>query len=118
MGAPFFGRGWTGVPDQDHGLYQPATDAAPGTFEAGAEDYRVLATLTGRGFTLYRDARAKVPWLFDGTTFWSFDDPRSLRTKAEYVRRHGLGGVMVWDLSGDTDNGELISAIHRGLRRH
>jgi chitinase len=117
MGAPFFGRGWTGVADRNDGLYQPATAAAPGTFEAGADDYHVLATLTDHGFTLHRDRRAGVPWLFDGTTFWSFDDPRSLRIKTEYVRRTGLGGVMVWDLSGDTSDGDLISAIHRGLTR-
>jgi chitinase len=117
MGVPFYGRGWTGVPDVNGGLYQPATGPAAGTLEAGAEDYHVLATLTERGFTRYWDGQAMVPWLFDGTTFWSYDDPKSLKHKTDYVRHHDLGGVMFWELSGDTDDGDLISAIHEGLTR-
>lgn len=35
--------------------------------------------------------------------------------KTKYVRLNGLGGVMFWELSGDTSDGELISAIHKGL---
>ena len=31
------------------------------------------------------------------------------------MRRDGLGGVMFWELSGDTSDGELITAIHLGL---
>jgi chitinase len=117
MGVPFYGRGWTGVPDTNHGLYQPATGPAAGTLEAGVEDYHVLAALTDHGFTRYWDGQADVPWLYDGTTFWSYEDPRSLKHKTDYVRHHDLGGVMFWELSGDTDDGDLISAIHEGLAR-
>ena len=118
MGVPFFGHGWTGVADRNHGLYQPATAPAPGTLEAGVDDYHVLATLTEQGFTRYWDAKAKVPWLFDGTTFWSYEDAESLRYKTDYVRKRDLGGVMIWELSGDTSDGDLISAVARGLRSH
>ena len=90
---------------------------AAGTLEAGAEDYHVLATLTEHGFTRYWDGQAKVPWLFDGTTFWSYEDPKSLKHKTDYVSHHDLGGVMFWELTGDTDDGDLISAIHDGLTR-
>jgi chitinase len=115
MGVPFYGRGWTGVTDVDGGLYQPATGPASGTWEAGSEDYKKLATLPGSGFTRYWDDQAKVPWLFDGTTFWSYDDPKSLKHKTQYGRLNGLRGVMFWELSGDTSDGELIAAIHKGL---
>src|SRR5262249_32085036 len=37
VGVPFYGRGFTGVPDVDHGLYQPFT----GTMGA---DYRTIKT--------------------------------------------------------------------------
>jgi len=115
MGVPFYGHGWTGVTNNDHGLYQPAGAPAPGTWEAGSEDYKVLATLPSSGFTRYWDGQAMVPWLFDGTTFWSYDDPQSLMQKTRYVRLNGLGGVMFWELSGDTSQGDLITAIHDGL---
>ena len=44
VGVPYFGRGWTGVPNVNKGLYQTSTGPAPATFEAGVEDYKVLAT--------------------------------------------------------------------------
>jgi chitinase len=38
-----------------------------------------------------------------------------MTAKAEYVRQHRLGGIMFWELSGDTSDGELIGAISDGL---
>jgi len=119
VGVPFYGRGWTGVGEASHGLFQPAGGAAPGVWEAGSNDYKVLADLTSSGFTRFWDRTARAPWLFDGTTFWTLDDPLSLRIKSEYVRELGLAGVMFWELSGDDANGSLVTAIHDGLtRRH
>lgn len=40
-----------------------------------------------------------------------------LRTKASYIRDKGLGGAMFWSLDGDTESGELITAVDRGLNR-
>ena len=61
---------------------------------------------------------AKVPWLFDAKRglMISYDDPESLRLRAEYVRRHGLGGVMFWELSADDARSSLLDALHKGLR--
>ncbi|WP_158791115.1 hypothetical protein, partial [Streptomyces sp. NRRL WC-3549] len=39
-GIGFYGRGWTGVTQAAPG--GTATGAAPGTYEAGIEDYKVL----------------------------------------------------------------------------
>ena len=116
VGVPFYSRGWTGVAPANDGLYQSAAGAAPGTWEAGVDDYEVAKQLLGSGFTRYQDNIAGAAWLFDGTTFWTFDDPPIMEDKAAYVRQNGLGGVMFWELSGDTPDGELIGAIARGLR--
>lgn len=115
VGVPFYSRGWTGVASENHGLYQPAAGAAPGTWEAGVDDYKVAKQRLGSGFTRYEDTQAGAAWLFDGTTFWTFDDPPVMTAKAEYVREHKLGGIMFWELSGDTPDGELIHAIAGGL---
>jgi chitinase len=52
-----------------------------------------------------------VPWLYDSTTgTWvSYDDPESVAAKAQYVREHRLGGVVIWELGGD--DGALMKAI-------
>ena len=87
----------------------------PGTWEAGSDDYEVTKARLGQGFTRYRDGYQKAAWLFDGTTFWTFDDPAIMNEKARYVRKENLGGIMFWELSGDTPDGELIDAIADGL---
>lgn len=112
LGVPFYGRGWTGVTDAGHGLYQEAEEPAAGLFEAGVNDYGILRALDAPGF---RDPESGSFWTFDGKTFWSFDDPQVLLLKAAYVIQNDLGGVMFWELAGDTRDGELIAAIFGGL---
>src|SRR6266540_5614675 len=115
LGVPFYSRGWTGVAGANDGLYQPAAGAAPGTWEAGVDDYEVVRDRLASGFVRHEDSAAGAAWLFDGTTFWTFDDPPIMAAKAEYARQHRLGGIMFWELSGDTPEGELIAAIADAL---
>jgi chitinase len=116
VGLPFYGRGWTGVTNANRGLYQSAAGPAPGTWEAGVEDYKVLKTLVGsNGFARYWDAKSQDAWLFNGATFWTFDDEQTIARKTLYVHARHLGGVMFWELSGDDADGTLIAAIANGL---
>ncbi|HEY3557075.1 MAG TPA: glycoside hydrolase family 18 protein [Kribbella sp.] len=115
MGVPFYSHGWTGVTNQNHGLFQPSTGPAPSTFDPGTDDYRYLKAQLAN-YTVYRDNKAGFAWLFDGTTFWTWDDPVEMARKAQYISHRDLGGAMIWSLDGDTANGELISALHRNLR--
>jgi chitinase len=118
LGVPYFGRGWTGVTNLNNGLFQPATGPAPATYEPGSEDYKKLKTLVGTGtYKVYRDEKAGHAWLFDGTTFWTYDDPTEIKRKAKFITDRRLGGAMIWSLDGDTADGELTTALQRGLRR-
>ncbi|MBB5955064.1 chitinase [Saccharothrix tamanrassetensis] len=116
LGVPFYSRGWTGVRNENNGLFQPATGPAPATYEAGYEDYRILKAQLGK-FTVHRDPKAGHAWLFDGTTFWTWDDPTELKRKGRYVAERRLGGAMIWSLDGDTADGELIRGLTDGLSR-
>jgi chitinase len=116
VGVPFYGRGWADVVPENKGLYQPAGGAAPGTWEAGSEDYKVLKEKRATGeYKRYWDGEARAVWLFDGTTFWTFDDPKVMKEKAHYVRKLSLAGIMFWELSGDTPDGELVTTLHTAL---
>jgi chitinase len=110
VGVPAYGRGWTGVPNVNNGLYQNGT-AATGTFEAGIEDYDVLKNRPG---TVFRDSANGAVWKYDGTTFWSYDDPQLIQAKGQYVKSGGLGGLMIWSLDGD--DGSLVTAMQTGLQ--
>jgi len=112
IGVPFYGRGWDGVKDNNNGLYQKAAGPAPGTYSDGVEDYNMIKN---RNFPEYWDPAAQASWCFDGEIFWSYDSPVSLLNKMDYVKSLGLGGVMFWGLSGDTPDGELITALYKGL---
>lgn len=113
LGIGFYGRGWTNVPaGSNHGLYQSGT-AAPGTYEAGNEDYHVLKNLN---YPIYTDNSAMATWAYNGTTFWSYDTPANIQTKMSYVKTQGLGGAFFWEFSGDDAQGTLAAAIRSGLQ--
>jgi chitinase len=116
LGAPFYGKGWAGVPNVNRGLYQPATGVAPGRWEAGSNDYRDLAPIQA-SIGSYRDLRSQGHWIYDPAAgvFWGYDDPKSLMVKAGYSRLLGLGGMMFWELSQDSADGALVKALDRVL---
>jgi len=110
VGVPMYGRGWTGVtpgPKGD-GLYQPAAKPAAGAYEAGIEDYKILVNKPGK---VYEHPVAKQSWKFDGTTFWSYDTPATVRTKVNYVKQNNLRGVFSWELDGDTADAEIMKVM-------
>ncbi|MFF8767188.1 glycosyl hydrolase family 18 protein [Nocardiopsis dassonvillei] len=118
LGVPFYGRGWTGVepgPNGD-GLFQSATGPAPGSYEAGIDDWKVLKDLVGTGgYELYRDDALGTAWLYNGSTFWTYDDEISMTQKTDWAQAQGLGGVMIWSVDGDDANGSLMNAIDTAL---
>jgi chitinase len=50
----------------------------------------------------------KQLWTYNGTEFWSFDDPVVIATKAAYVNSLGLGGLFSWSLDGDDAAATLV----------
>ncbi|MFD3525468.1 glycoside hydrolase family 18 protein [Streptomyces sp. NPDC058653] len=104
LGIGFYGRGWTGVTQSEPG--GTATGAAPGTYEAGIEDYKVLKNTCPANGTVAGTAYAHC-----GSNWWSYDTPATIGTKMDYKNEQGLGGTFFWELSGDTADGELIKAI-------
>jgi chitinase len=104
LGIGFYGRGWTGVTQSAPG--GTATAAAPGTYEAGIEDYKVVKTRCPATGTV-----AGAAYGLCGNEWWSYDTPGTISGKVAYARDQGLGGAFFWELSGDTPNGELITAI-------
>jgi len=108
LGIGFYGRGWTGVSQSEPG--GAATGAAPGTYEAGIEDYKVLKSSCPSTGTIAGTAYAHC-----GSNWWSYDTPATIGGKMNYANQQGLGGAFFWELSGDTSNGELITAMDGGL---
>ncbi|MFF0042618.1 glycosyl hydrolase family 18 protein [Streptomyces mirabilis] len=108
IGIGFYGRGWTGVTQDAPG--GTATGPAPGTYEQGIEDYKVLKTSCPATGTIAGTAYAHC-----GSNWWSYDTPATIGTKMAWAKSQGLGGAFFWEFSGDTSNGELVSALTSGI---
>jgi chitinase len=108
IGIGFYGRGWTGVTQDAPG--GTATGAAAGTYEQGIEDYKVLKTSCPVTGTVAGTAYAHC-----GSNWWSYDTPSTIAGKMSWAKSQGLGGAFFWEFSGDTGNGELVSAISNNL---
>ncbi|MER7618401.1 glycosyl hydrolase family 18 protein [Nonomuraea wenchangensis] len=108
LGIGFYGRGWAGVTQAAPG--GTATGPAPGTYEQGIEDYKVLKTRCPSTGTV-----AGTAYAYCGNQWWSYDTPATIGGKMSYSKNQGLGGAFFWELSGDTTNAELLTAMRNGL---
>ncbi|NKI40263.1 glycoside hydrolase family 18 protein [Streptomyces physcomitrii] len=109
IGIGFYGRGWTGVTQDAPG--GTATGPAPGKYEPGIEDYKLLKSSCPANGEVAGTAYAHC-----GNNWWSYDTPKTIGSKMSWAKEQGLGGAFFWDFSGDTDNGELVTAIDSGLK--
>jgi chitinase len=112
IGAAFYARVWSAVPDQHHGLYQP------GKFKQ-AIDYKEFPQRLSQkaGYEAYWDETAEAPYSYNKTKhlFATYDDKRSIGLKTKYVFNHHLGGIMFWELSLDTDRDGLLDTIRKTM---
>lgn len=113
MGAAFYSRQWENVKDRYHGFLQYAQKGG-----GYGPDYDKLAEeyINKNGFVRYWDDEAKAPFLFDGSTFISYDDEESLTHKCAYVNREGIGGIFYWCHSAD-GSGVLLRKIGQEIER-
>lgn len=111
IGAAFYARRWDGVPDMNHGLFQTAQSL--GQY---GEGYTALVEkyINKNGFVRYWDDEAKAPFLFNGSSFISYDDPESIRLKCEYLKSEGLKGIMYWDHGSDPSR-TLLHAMWQAM---
>ncbi len=109
LGLAFSGKGWINVTDPNgSGLYKSGTAPSSsgygnGTFEAAVFDYWDIAeNYVGKNnYVRYWDNVSKVPYLYNGSTFITYEDEESIGYKADYIKEMGLGGAMFWEFSYD-----------------
>ncbi|NLK28191.1 MAG: glycoside hydrolase family 18 [Clostridiales bacterium] len=110
MGVPFYGYIYKAVGDENHGLGQTYSGGSSINYANIAANY-----LNDPSFTRYFHSESLVPWLFNGSTFLSYEDEQSMTYKAQYVKQNSLGGAMIWELSQDP-NRVLLNALYHGLK--
>lgn len=73
------------------------------------------SVLPASGFQRSWDECSATPFLHSSQQTIPYDDPESLGMKAQFVRETGMCGVNMFDVHGDTDQWDLISAIRKNL---
>ena len=120
LGIPAYGRGWTGVPTHNYGLYQTSSGPAPSPngdslATDGVATYRTLKTFTASGYALHHDLFSFADWLYNPVTetFWTYDDTDSVTAKMAYakLRSGGLGGAFEWAIKDDDANATLVKTM-------
>lgn len=110
MGIPFYGYIFKAVTNSNHGLYQSYSGSSSISYANIAANY-----LNASGYVRYFHTQSMVPWLFNGSTFITYDDEQSIGYKTQYIRSKGLGGAMIWELSQDP-NRVLLNALFNGFQ--
>lgn len=110
VGIPFYGYMYNVNKVLSNGLLQKFSDGKALSYSNIKTNY-----LNSDDYKKYFDSESMVPWLYNGKTFISYDDSRSLKMKAEYIKDENLGGAMIWELSQDY-NKELLNAVYEVLK--
>jgi len=110
IGAAFYARVWTAVPDTNHGLFQSGKFTAMVNYNDFDSYFN-----PSKGFKFYWDNASQAPYCYSAEehAFGTFDDVRSVQLKTEYVKQHHLGGIMFWELTCDKPRDGLLNAIYQ-----
>lgn len=103
VGIPLYGRSYSGV-ISENGLFSPYSGVGRGTTaEKGIVFFSEIPFLLQKGYFQFWDERAHSSYLYSPgeKEFISFDSLEVIEDKCTYVKSHGLGGIMVWELGQD-----------------
>lgn len=106
FGVPVYGRSFLGC----HNAGQPFCGGAG---EEGTFEYKDLPR---PGANEYTDENLGAAWCVGGDGGWvSYDNPTTVRMKAEYVRNNRLGGIFFW--TGTADGTGARSLVEASFSR-
>ena len=111
LGMPAYGRVWRKVSGGGDGLGQRADTSGNKTIS-----FDELLRLEDQGYERHYDDAAQAAWWFNGSTFVSGEDDRSIQYKCSWIAEMGLQGVAVWQYTQD-DSGAMLAMISAALTK-
>jgi len=112
LGAAMYSRMCENLADRNHGYLQISSKPCGYGPEFTTLDAEYI---NKNGYVRYWDDEAKAPWLFNGSTFISYDDEESMHCKAKYVLDNDFGGVFYWEHKCDRTK-KLLTALYEVLK--
>lgn len=121
IGVAFYGKAVDAASVENNGLGQERVRPVAGTPAASAGQaggYTKLkeSVINQNGYTRYWDKQAQAPYLFnpEKKVFITYDDEKSTRLKAKYVKKHKLAGVFFWEYFSDPKE-HLLNVLDKTL---
>ncbi|KAH9462456.1 hypothetical protein MJO28_002772 [Puccinia striiformis f. sp. tritici] len=101
IGMPLYGRSFLNT----KGIGQAYNGLGQGNWEPGIYDYKTIPMENAK---LVEDMKAVGAYTYNPSNkeLITFDTPNTVRRKVSYIQKHGLGGVMWWESSGDKQNSD------------
>jgi chitinase len=114
LGLPFYGYKWkVQSADADHayGLGQKILGKKSAMEVSYAQIMQKYNERTNYQFFFDDEAQAPLMFNEDSNEMISFDNPQSLAAKRAAALEMGLGGIMIWDITGDDDQNSLLESV-------
>jgi chitinase len=113
LGIPFYGRKWDNVSPENNGLYQSAETA-----NDIISSWKIAEEMQSGKFKKLYDNQAKASYLWNAEdrVFISYETPKEIKLKAEFIIEKGLGGAMFWEYSLD-NNKELLEQLFESIMK-
>lgn len=110
VGVAFYTRGWKNSGWQDNDFSKKSK-----AISIEGYSYKELQNTPPTGYQYGYDTQAEAAYYFNPTNngFISFDDPRSIQSKATFVKNKKLAGLFSWQIM--QDNGDLLNAMYQGM---
>lgn len=116
LGVPFYSRSWKiterSNKDKIHNLGHGA--GINSVYEDLLREYINL-----NGYEEYWDSIAAVPYLWNDSleVFVTYENPKSVSLKCEYIKTQNLGGIMFWKYNLEAEN-QLLNVIYKEIYKN
>lgn len=127
IGSPLYSHGWRMNKAEDHVVGVAATGLSGDLTWNQLQALEQLAVPEGEAgwhIGYDEDAEAAYLWNDDSSseeycTFYTYESARSLAAKLRYINERGLGGLIVWQVHGDSAamDWPMITEMFQGLHK-
>lgn len=110
LGIPAYGVGWHLTKNNE----KPESSLVSSIINHNEENLSyssIKKNYIDNGASIFWDSNAKASYIIDNNKFITYESVESIKEKNNYIKKHNLGGIMLWEIT--QDNGDIITAMDK-----